>query len=360
MENRRNFYRILEVQPDASFDAIRHNYKLLLHKLRMHPDLGGNSRDAALINLAYETLRDPEKRLSYDRQLLKRHNITTLSRGHLQRPAFFPRKRRRPDSPTAAGLADNRRNYYRILDLQPDAHAAVIRERYMALLEKSDIEPDLLHEAYVVLNNAKRRAEYDRLLKRHGHRDALKKMRAGAFEVDPLAPAPNLSLPPDAGSGYTADPVTDAGDQNALTIFRPLITQYCVFCKTPHDFDPRQDIQRLCPVCACPLFSVASEMPGKTKRALVRIKKQGVIVFYVYWPSRKLLGHFYDITPLGLGFITEYGLDAGQIIKIDGENFKAAAEVVHSRAEDLLTSNGVCFRTVVFHSPRGNFLEATV
>lgn len=360
MENRRNFYRILEVQPDASFDAIRHNYKLLLHKLRMHPDLGGNSRDAALINLAFETLRDPEKRLRYDRQLLKRHNITTLSKGHLQRPAFFSRKRGRQESSPAAGLPDNRRNYYRILDLQPDAHAAVIRERYMALLEKSDIHPDLLHEAYVVLNNAKRRAEYDRLLKRYGHREALKIMRAGAFEVDPRPPVQVPSLPSAADSPYSVDPARDAEEQNELTIFRPLITQYCVFCKTPHDFDPRQDIQRLCPVCACPLFSVASEMPGKTKRALVRIKKQGVIVFYVYWPSRKLLGHFFDITPLGLGFTTEYGLDAGQIIKIDGENFKAAAEVVHSKADGFLTSNGVCFRTIVFHSPRGNFIEATV
>jgi len=368
MDNRRNFYRILEVQPDASFDVIRHNYKLLLQKLRVHPDLGGSHRDAALINLAFETLSDPEKRLRYDRQLLEQHNIVTLSQGHLKRPGFFVAKSLRRPSISYAPLQQNRRNYYRIMGLQPDAHAAVIRETYLALLDKSDIPQDLLHEAFVVLNNAKKRAEYDRLLKQYGHREALKKMQADGFKINDFSPSESqASFPsPFAGNalngyaGYSANPVHDTGDQNDLSIFRPLITQYCIFCKTPHDFDSAADIKRLCPVCSSPLFSVASEMPGKTKRALVRMRKEGAIVFWVYWPSRKLGGRLFDITPLGLRFTTEYGLDVGQIIKIDGENFKSVAEVVHSRAEDFLTSNGVCFRTVVFSSPKGNFLEATV
>ena len=59
MQNRRNFYRILQVQPDAPTEVIRNNYRTLLQKLRLHPDLGGDLRNASLVNQAWQTLRDP-------------------------------------------------------------------------------------------------------------------------------------------------------------------------------------------------------------------------------------------------------------------------------------------------------------
>jgi DnaJ-class molecular chaperone len=68
--NRRNFYRILQVQPDATLEIIKNNYRTLLHKLRLHPDLGGENLTASYINLAYATLRNSAKRAAYDRQLL--------------------------------------------------------------------------------------------------------------------------------------------------------------------------------------------------------------------------------------------------------------------------------------------------
>ena len=43
MKNRRNYYRILQVQPDAPAEIIRTSYRTLMHKLKMHPDLGGKS-----------------------------------------------------------------------------------------------------------------------------------------------------------------------------------------------------------------------------------------------------------------------------------------------------------------------------
>lgn len=58
MDNRRNFYRILRVQPDASREVIQQSYRSLMQKLRMHPDLGGEHWDAGIINQAYTTLRD--------------------------------------------------------------------------------------------------------------------------------------------------------------------------------------------------------------------------------------------------------------------------------------------------------------
>lgn len=67
MENRRNYYRILHVQPDAPVEVIRASFRTLMQRLKMHPDLGGDHWNAALINEAYSVLTDTAKRASYDR-----------------------------------------------------------------------------------------------------------------------------------------------------------------------------------------------------------------------------------------------------------------------------------------------------
>jgi hypothetical protein len=69
MNNRRNYYRILHVQPDAPAEVIRTSYRTLMRRLKMHPDLGGDHWNATVINEAFETLSDPEKRAVYDKDL---------------------------------------------------------------------------------------------------------------------------------------------------------------------------------------------------------------------------------------------------------------------------------------------------
>jgi len=69
VDNRRNYYRILHVQEDAPEEIIRTSYRTLMQRMKMHPDLGGDTWDAALINEAYATLIDPDKRAQYDEQL---------------------------------------------------------------------------------------------------------------------------------------------------------------------------------------------------------------------------------------------------------------------------------------------------
>ena len=67
--NRRNYYRILHVQPDAPLEIIRASYRAMMGPLKMHPDMGGNHEVAALINQAWEVLSDPAKRAAYDRKI---------------------------------------------------------------------------------------------------------------------------------------------------------------------------------------------------------------------------------------------------------------------------------------------------
>lgn len=74
MENRRNYYRILHIQPDAPVDIIKASYRTQMQKLKMHPDLGGDEWDASILNEAYRVLSNPQKRAAYDATFIGNHN----------------------------------------------------------------------------------------------------------------------------------------------------------------------------------------------------------------------------------------------------------------------------------------------
>lgn len=67
MQNKRNYYRVLHLQPDAPQPMVRMAYRTIMQKLKAHPDLGGEEWNASLINEAYDVLSDPKKRASYDK-----------------------------------------------------------------------------------------------------------------------------------------------------------------------------------------------------------------------------------------------------------------------------------------------------
>ena len=77
-KNQRNYYRVLFVQPDAPTEIIQASYRTLMQKLKAHPDLGGDEWIATIINEAFETLSDPEKRRAYDRKLFRTNDIGSL------------------------------------------------------------------------------------------------------------------------------------------------------------------------------------------------------------------------------------------------------------------------------------------
>jgi len=85
MKNKRNYYRILHVQPDAPQAIIKSSYRTLMHQLRQHPDLGGDHWNAALINEAYAVISDPRKRADYDRTILQANAASNLN-GQSQKP----------------------------------------------------------------------------------------------------------------------------------------------------------------------------------------------------------------------------------------------------------------------------------
>lgn len=60
----KDFYKILEVEKNASPDKIKSQYKILARKY--HPDKGGDPDKFKEISEAYENLSDPNKKKIYD------------------------------------------------------------------------------------------------------------------------------------------------------------------------------------------------------------------------------------------------------------------------------------------------------
>lgn len=65
----RNYYDVLHVSRNAPVEIIRGSYRTLMQRLKHHPDLGGDTATAALINEAHAVLTDPERRAEYDAEL---------------------------------------------------------------------------------------------------------------------------------------------------------------------------------------------------------------------------------------------------------------------------------------------------
>ncbi len=68
-EQEPNFYELFGVERDAPIIDIRRSYRRLMQQAGNHPDLGGDTHTAALINRAYAVLKDAEQRQLYDARL---------------------------------------------------------------------------------------------------------------------------------------------------------------------------------------------------------------------------------------------------------------------------------------------------
>ena len=70
--NTKDYYKELGVPRNALKSEIKSAYRLLAKKY--HPDTGGNNEKFLAIQLAWETLSDPQKKIMYDKNLLLQEN----------------------------------------------------------------------------------------------------------------------------------------------------------------------------------------------------------------------------------------------------------------------------------------------
>jgi len=330
LSNRRNYYRILYAQPDAPLEVIKANYRTLMQKLRVHPDIGGDDWNASLLNAAYATLRDERRRASYDQKLLARYDIAVLSGGG------------RPIAARPTRTSHNRRNYYRILQIQPCAPAPLVEASYRAIKNTGNPPAAVVEQAYRTLRDPVRRGAYD----------------AALFGEATVTDGAQTTLP--SARPNTVDSATTARARPGSTGYEPLISGYCAFCKTPHRHGPRHADGARCVECDSPLAPSSLDHFNQSGRTLDRMRGHDPIAYYVYWPGARLRGHIRDLSPTGMRFSTQYPLPPGHVIKIEASRFEAVGKGIHAHTRVGCTDVGIKFVTIQFAARRGTFLSARV
>lgn len=328
-DTRRNHYRTLHVQPDAPFEVIRASYRTLMRTLKLHPDLGGDHAEAVHLNTAYAVLGHPAGRAAYDRALLKRYDIQTLCGG----PPSPATQRPGEDRWTSS----RRRTLYGTLVVQPDAPVEVIEASHRVLSSRVGGTSAALEEALATLRDPARRDAYDQVLG----------LRRRARAKGPSAPGVGISR---GGPGTHPSGLRHRG-------YEPTITQYCVFCKTPHSGDRAALEASGCVECSSPLFAPPTDVAGDLRRALDRAPGEDDIEFYTCWPGQPRSGRLIDLSLAGLRFRTFETCRDGDIIKIDAARFQAVGVIAHQHRDGHCTTAGVTFHAVAFRHRRGTFVS---
>ncbi len=240
-------------------------------------------------------------------------------------------------------IVDNRRNYYRILHVQPDAPVEIIKSSYRTLMQRLKHHPDLggshwnatlINEAYHVLTDPVLRERYDqerRLIQR-------------------TEPSSASTVAGDAPTGRNE---AAAGSDPRLV---------CLFCHAPHHRGAISDPDAGCPNCESPLHP-AGASPGTHdgQRAISRIAKDLDIRFCTTWPQAvPCRGRTLDVSPNGMRFITNRYLGEGRHIKITSDIIDAIALIknCHMEHNDEQWIIGVAFETLRFNRSQGAFFSA--
>ena len=240
---------------------------------------------------------------------------------------------------------DNRRNYYRILHVQPDAPVEIIQTSYRTLMQRLKMHPDLggdhwnamlINEAYAVLTDPDKRAGYDRELQAH---------------------------PESFRQESDAEPEPEATTQRGrgANAFGPTSTDSCAFCHARHG--PRETLamDATCNDCGSPLYAADRPGPSTTwMRAVERIPREQFIAFYTCWPQTEgFSGRTCDLSLTGMKFTTSQPVTPGRLLKIESELVSAVARVVYCRhaADSAHWEVGVEFFRLRFGKSRGAFVS---
>jgi len=242
-------------------------------------------------------------------------------------------------------VSDDNRNYYDILHVGRGAPIEIIRSSYRTLMQKLKHHPDLggdaakaavINEAYAVLSDPERRADYDARL------DVVAQFAAGMHQQT-------------AEQEPVVEPVV------VLDPFRE-----CSFCEAPHSHGKIIDADVSCGACDSPL-SIAEGPKAKTAdhRTVERIDKSQAMTFYTQWPQQiGFVGQMEDLSLTGLRFSTLHDLKEGQRLKIASIALDAIAHVTNCRYErrgwKTLCIAGVSFVTLRFAHSVGGFVSKHV
>lgn len=243
---------------------------------------------------------------------------------------------------------ENKRNYYRILHVQPDAPDAIIRASYRTLMQRLKAHPDLggdhwnaalINEAYTVLLNPQQRADYD--------------ARMGIVNT--------------WRSQGSDEELTDEEQQRAANDHTPepppAVTGRCHFCRSRYDESLEIGADSLCAACASPLAPARSvDNSASWNRAIQRVPKNQTVFFYLDWPNpSKHVASSRDVSLTGMQLEASEPVSEGAMLKIDCDLCQAVGQAVYCRREPAGLRGpwiiGVEFRSLRFLRPRGGFVS---
>lgn len=251
------------------------------------------------------------------------------------------------------GPKSDNRSYYDILHVSREAPLEIIRGSYRTLMQRMKHHPDLggdaataalINEAYAVLSNAEKRAEYDARM------DVMARVTEGFADDDP---EPGEPQPPPKPNAEPRVRVLDWSRQ-------------CVFCETPHAYGRDIESDMACQACASPLSAAEQHhMESDGQRAIERVGKRMRVGYYTHWPQpRAYSGYVEDLSLNGLRLVARRELIEGQCIKIVSDVVEAVAQVTHTLYERRGWSKrcvaGMSFVTLRFGRSAGGFVSNRV
>ena len=181
-------------------------------------------------------------------------------------------------------------DYYRILQIQPDAPAPLIHTSYQTLVRRALRESPggdeiaRLEAAYAVLSDPQRRAAYDL-------------ERAGRTVVLPTA---------------------EAGK--------------CLFCGAEHGVDGELKRDDECGRCASPLCPAERHrLEYSGQRILGRIQVRHSISIWTRWDQdTPIAGEMRNVSLNGLAFTSPVLFEVNQIVRIDSTELRALGRIAHA------------------------------
>ena len=225
-------------------------------------------------------------------------------------------------------MPTNRRNLYRLLHVQPDAPAEVIRAAYRALIavRHPDVggdgyEAGLLNDAYAVLSDPLKRATYDA---RRASRAAARQRTSSTVAIE-LVPPPANACP----MCRLALPLRIARDTR------------CARCRAP-----------LAPALAAD----ARAMP-MDRRGIPRVSKSDWAIMHVDGQADAIDVRLRDLSLDGIGVYSGLELPVQRVVRVVGRSFDVVAIVVACRRLDRVFTVHAQLLTALFAESTGGFVS---
>ena len=240
-------------------------------------------------------------------------------------------------------------DYYQLLEVEPHASVAAIRQSYQGLLaglrdnDEGRRQAARLQQAMAILCDPQRRAAFDlELANKPGPPAANRRTLAQRAQYAAAVPAPD----------------------EALAARSPLAGWECEFCGHAAQSRSLTWAELDCPVCASPL-----EIPPRgdehsqqsaNERIVARYVRRAPLIIESDWPRlQQSSGHLLDLSTNGLRFECAQAFQASKVLRLDCALLRCVGRVAHSHASDPSTHVvGVEFRTLRFKRSTANFLDA--